>query len=76
MYGSWFQRSCNIQVASETQEFQGARANGYLLSNAGNTEWNQLRKRSLLPSTKRQKGVAELTTALTSDMEIQSLEFA
>ena len=33
-------------------------------------------KISLLQSTKMKKGVEDLKTALTSDMEMQSLEFA
>ena len=46
----------------------------YLLKNAANREWNHPRKRSLLQSTKMKKGVEDLKTALTSDMEMQSLE--
>jgi hypothetical protein len=52
------------------QNFRDAKAIGYLLRNAANREWNQPRIINLFQSTK------ELEILLTSEMEIQSLEFA
>ena len=45
---------------------------GELLTGSGTSP----RERSVLQSTKEVKGVGDLKSALTSDMEMQSLEFA
>ena len=46
----------------------------YLLKKAGSG--TSPGERGLLQSTKMKKGVGDLMTALTSDMEMQNLEFA
>ena len=45
----------------------------YLLRKAANWEWNQPRRKKLVAVNKSEKGVRDLKTALTSDMEMQSL---
>ena len=47
-----------------------------LLRKAANREWNQPRRKQFVIVNKDEKGVGNLKTALTSDMEMQSLEFA
>jgi hypothetical protein len=39
-------------------------------------EWNQPRRKKFVAVNKDEKGVGDLKTTLTSDMEMQSLEFA
>jgi hypothetical protein len=48
----------------------------YLLRKAANREWNQPRRKMFVAVNKDEKGVGDLKTALTSAMEMQSLEFA
>jgi hypothetical protein len=48
---------------------------GYLLRKTANREWNQAR-RKFVAFNKDEKGVGDLKTTLTSDMEMKSLEFA
>ena len=47
-----------------------------LLRKAANREWNQPRRKTFIAVNKDEKGVRDLKIALTSDMEMQSLEFA
>jgi hypothetical protein len=49
---------------------------GYLLREAPNREWNKPRRKKFFVINKDEKGVGDLKTTLTSDMEMQSLEFA
>jgi hypothetical protein len=49
---------------------------GYLLKKAANGEWNQPRRNKFVAVNKDKKGVGDLKTALASDVEMQSLEFA
>ena len=56
------------------QDVGNARAMGYLPRKVANREWNEP-QRSMLHSTKM-KGVGDLKRVLTSDVEMQSLEFA
>jgi hypothetical protein len=49
---------------------------GYLLRKAAGREWNQSRKKKFVAVNKDKKGVGDLKTALTSDMEMENLEFA
>jgi hypothetical protein len=58
----------------QPQEVRDARVIGYLLRRAANSGTSP-RERSVLQSTKL-KGVGDLRSALTSVMEMQSLEFA
>jgi hypothetical protein len=65
-------RSCNIEVALETprcSRYQSCRL-------SANREWNQLSRKTFVAVNKDQKGVGDLKITLTSDMEMQSLEFA
>ena len=55
------------------QDIQDTRVVGYLLKNYTNRELNQPRRKT---TTKTKKGVGDLKTTLTSDIEMQSLEFA
>jgi hypothetical protein len=48
----------------------------YLLRKAAKKEWNQPRRKKFVAINKDEKGVGDLKTTLTSDMEMQSLEFA
>jgi hypothetical protein len=66
-------RSCIVKVALEAQGVQDARAVRYILQQAANREWNQLRRKNFVAINKDEKGVGDLKTALTSDMEMQSL---
>ena len=56
--------------------FEMPRAMGFLLRKAANREWNQPRRKKSVSVNKDEKGVRDLKTALTSDMEMQSLKFA
>jgi hypothetical protein len=49
---------------------------GYLLRKTANMEWKQARRKKFVAVNKDEKGVGVLITALTSDVEMQSLEFA
>jgi hypothetical protein len=57
------------------QDVRDARVMGYLPRIADNREWNQPRETSVLQSTNL-KGLGDLKSALTSDTEMESLEFA
>ena len=48
----------------------------YLLRKATNREWNQPKSKTFVAVNKDQKGVGDLKITLTSDMEMQGLEFA
>jgi hypothetical protein len=58
------------------QDVPDARTTGYLLRKAANREWNQTRRKKFVAVNKYEKVVGDLKAALTSDMEMQSLEFA
>jgi hypothetical protein len=49
---------------------------GYLLTKAANRKWNQLRGKKFVVVNKYEKGVGDLKTALTSAMDMYSLEFS
>ena len=49
---------------------------GYLLRKATNRAWNQPKRKKFVAVNKDEKGVGDLKTALTSAMEMQTLEFA
>ena len=49
---------------------------GYLLRKADKREWSQHKRKNFVAVNKEEKGVGDLKTPLTSDMEMQSLEFA
>ena len=48
---------------------------GYMLRKAANREWNQPRRKQFVAVNKDEKGVGDLKTVLTSDMEMQILDF-
>jgi hypothetical protein len=58
------------------QDVRGARAVGYLLRKAANREQNQPRRKKFVAINKHEKGVGDLKTALTSDIEVVNLEYA
>ena len=43
---------------------------------AANREWNKPRRKNLVEVNKDEKGVGYLKTAMPSDMEMKSLDFA
>jgi hypothetical protein len=49
---------------------------GYLLRKASNRQWNQPKRKNVVAINKDEEGVGDLKTALTSAMEMQSLDFA
>jgi hypothetical protein len=49
---------------------------GHLLRKAANRKWNQPKIKKFVTANKDEKGVGDLKTALTSAIEMQSLEFA
>jgi hypothetical protein len=59
----------------ETQSFQNPRTIQYSLRKAADLDWSHPRKKKLVTDNKDEKGV-EKKTFLTSDMEIESLNFA
>jgi hypothetical protein len=70
------QEAVILKLPWRPEDFQDTTAIGYLLRHAANREWILPRKISLLQSTKMKKELTDLKTALTSDSEMQSLEFA
>lgn len=69
--------SCEVEawIALEIPRYEDARVMGYLPRKAANRDGTNPRKRSVLQPTKL-KGIGDLKSTLTSDMELQSLEFA
>ena len=70
------QEAVKLKLTWGPQDVKDARATGCLPRKAANREWNQPRRKKLVAVIKNEKGVGYLKTALTSDMEMQSLEFA
>jgi len=64
-----------LKLPWRPQDVQDARAMGYLLRKAADREWNQPRRKMFVAVNTDEKGAGALKTALTSDMEMQSLEF-
>lgn len=62
-------------VVLETQDDEDARVARYMPRRAANRVWNHTRERITFQSIKL-KGVEDLKSILTSDMKMQSLEFA
>lgn len=48
---------------------------GYLLRKAANREWKQPRRKKFVALNKDEKGDGDLKTTLTSELEMESLEF-
>ena len=65
-----------LKLPWRRQDVKDARAMAYLLRKAANREWNQSRRNMFVTVNKDEKGAGDLKTALTSDMKMQSLEFA
>jgi hypothetical protein len=53
-----------------------SRGERYLLRKASNREWNQPKRKKFVAVNKDEKGVGDMKTAVTSDMEMQNSEFA
>ena len=70
------QEAVTLKLPWRLQDVQDARAMGYLLKKAANREWNQPRRKKFDAVNRGKKGVGDLKTTLTSDLEMQSLEFA
>ena len=60
-----------IEVLTEGSMWQT-----YLTESISQWGWNQSKRKKFAAVNKDEKGVGDLKTALTSDMEMQSLEFA
>ena len=70
------QESITLKLLWRPQDVQDVRSVSYLLRKAANREWKQPRRKKFVVVNKDEKGVGNLKTTLTSDMEMQSLEFA
>jgi hypothetical protein len=70
------QEAVTLKLLWGSQDVQDVRAMGYLLRRAVNREWNQNRRMKFVAPNKDEKGVGDLKTALTSDIQMQSFEFA
>ena len=70
------QEVVTLKLPWRHQDVQAARSVSYLQRKAANREWKQPRRKQLVAVNKDEKGVGDLKTALTSDMEMQTLEFA
>jgi hypothetical protein len=68
-------RSCNIEVALETPRFSKCQSYRISLENAANRV-EPAQEKKCIAVDKDEKGVGDLKTALTSDSEMESLEFA
>jgi len=64
-----------LKLIWRPQDVKDARVVGYLLRKAAKREWNHPRRNKSVVVNKDEEGVGDLKTALTSDMEMQSLEF-
>ena len=69
------QEAVTLKLPWRPKVVQDAIAIGYLLRKVANREWNQPR-RKFVAVNKDEKRARDLKTALTSDLEMQSLEFA
>jgi hypothetical protein len=69
-------RSCNIEVALETQRYSRWQSCGLSAEKDANREWNQPKRNKFVAVNKDEKRVGDLKSMLTLDMEMQSLEFA
>ena len=69
------QEAVTLKLPWRPQDVQDARTMCYLLRKAASRDGTRSGERSLLQSTKMKKRVGDLKTALTSDMEMQSLQF-
>ena len=49
---------------------------GYLLRKSSKREWNQPRRKKFVAVNKDKKGVGDMKTHLTSEVDMQNLEFA
>ena len=65
-----------LKLTWRPQDVQDVRAMRYLLKKTTNRECNQSRRKKFDVVNEDAKGVGDLKTALKSDMESESLEFA
>jgi hypothetical protein len=66
---TFLQNDIKLKLPWRPQDIRDARAVGYLLRKAANREWNQ-------PKRKNYAAVNKAGRSWTSDMEMQSLDFA
>lgn len=59
-----------MKLPGRPQNVQGDRALGYMLRKAANSEWNQPKRKKRVVLNKDVKGIGDLKTALTPDMEM------
>ena len=70
------EEAVTLKLPWRLKDVKDARAMGYMLRKTANREWNQPRRKQFVAVNKDENGVGDLNTALTSDMEMQSLKFA
>ena len=70
------QEAVKLKLTWVHQDLKDAGTVGYLLKKAAYREWNQPRRKKFGAVNKDEKEVGDLKTALISNMEAQSLEFA
>ena len=70
------EEAVTLKLPWRPKDVKDARVERYLLRKATNREWKQPRRKKFVAVNEDEKGVEDLKTALTSDMEMQSLEFA
>ena len=70
------QKAAKFKLTWRSQDSKDARAMGYPLRKAANGEWNQPSRKKFVVVNQDEKGIGDLKTALMSDMDMQSLEFA
>lgn len=64
------QEAVTLKLPWRPKDVKDARATGYLLRKAANREWNRPRRKKFVIVNEDEKGVEDLKTALTSDMEM------
>jgi len=69
------QEAVTMKLPWRPQDVRDVRAMDYLLRKTANREWNQHRRKTFVAVNEDEKGVGDLKSTLTSDMEMQSLEF-
>ena len=69
------QEAVTLKFPWRLQDVWDVRTMGYLLRKAAKREWNQARRKNFVAVNKDENGVGDVKIPLTSDMEMQSLEF-
>ena len=70
------QEAVKLKLTWRPHNIKDARATEYLLRKANNREWNQPRRKKFVAVNKDVKAVGDVKIALTSDINMQNLEFS